>query len=82
VGNAVLVRYADDLLVIFQREDDARRVLEVLPKRLAKYGLQIHLDKTRLVDFRRPDRRPASPRDEGHRDWPGTFDCPARGTGW
>ncbi len=74
VGNAVLVRYADDLLVIFQREDDARRVLEVLPKRLAKYGLQIHPEKTRLVDVRRPDRRPASPRDAGDRDWPGTFD--------
>lgn len=73
-GNAVLVRYADDLLIIFEREDDARRVLEVLPKRLAKYGLQIHPDKTRLIDFRRPDRRPASPRDGGQRDWPGTFD--------
>ena len=43
----------------FAREDDARRVLEVLPKRLGKYGLQIHPDKTRLVPFLRPTSRPA-----------------------
>jgi group II intron reverse transcriptase/maturase len=55
-GRARLIRYADDLLIVFGRKDDARRVLEVLPKRFGKYGLTLHPDKTRLVDFIRPDR--------------------------
>jgi hypothetical protein len=53
-GRAVLVRYADDFVILFAREDDARRVLEVLPRRLGKYGLTVHPEKTQLVDFRRP----------------------------
>jgi group II intron reverse transcriptase/maturase len=53
-GRAVLVRYADDFVILFAREDDAQRVMEVLPKRLGKYGLTVHPEKTRLVDFRRP----------------------------
>ena len=66
-GRAHLVRYADDFVVLFGREDDARRVYEVLPKRFAKYGLTLHPDKTRLIPFRRPDLSPeGSP--------PGTFD--------
>jgi hypothetical protein len=40
-------------------------VLDVLPKRLAKYGLTLHPEKTRLVDFRRPDRRVKSPDNNG-----------------
>jgi RNA-directed DNA polymerase len=53
-------------VIIFEHERDARRVLDVLPKRLAKYGLTLHPDKTRLVDFRRPDRRAsASPDNNG-----------------
>jgi RNA-directed DNA polymerase len=75
IGRAVLVRYADDVVIIFEQEQDARRLVDVLPKRFAKYGLTIHPEKTRLVDFRRPDRR-ASPSsdngDEGSRS--GTFD--------
>jgi RNA-directed DNA polymerase len=55
-GRAFLVRYADDFVMGFACEEDARRVLAVLPKRLGKYGLTIHPDKTRLVPFRRPDR--------------------------
>lgn len=55
-GRAVLVRYADDFVIGFEREEDARRVLEVLHKRMAKYGLTLHPDKTRLLDFRRPSR--------------------------
>lgn len=54
-GRAHLVRYADDFVMVFAREDDARRVHEVLPKRFAKYGLTVHPDKTRLLEFRRPD---------------------------
>lgn len=53
-GRAVLVRYADDLVIVFADEHDARRVAEVLPKRLARFGLRLHPEKTRLVPFRRP----------------------------
>jgi RNA-directed DNA polymerase len=56
-GEARLFRYADDAVIVFAREDDARRVFEVLPKRFAKYGLELHPGKTRLIEFRRPDRR-------------------------
>ena len=50
------VRYADDAVLVFEREDDARRVFEVLEKRLEKFGLRLHSDKTRMVDFCRPPR--------------------------
>ena len=66
-GYAEVVRYADDFVILFTRESDAKRVLEVLPKRFGKYGLTLHPDKTRLVPFRRPDRA-------GRHDSPGTFD--------
>ena len=56
-GRASLIRYADDLVVGFTDEADARRVMEVLPKRFGKYGLTIHPDKTRLVPFARPRGR-------------------------
>ena len=73
-GRAVLIRYCDDALIIFERQRDARRVLEVLPKRLAKYGLTLHPQKTRLVDFQRPDTRAdASPENDEVRTRPGTF---------
>src|SRR5262249_2391587 len=41
VGRAVLIRYGDDAVIIFAQERDAQRVLDVLPKRLAKYGLTL-----------------------------------------
>jgi group II intron reverse transcriptase/maturase len=53
-GSAKLVRFADDFVIAFEREDDARRVYEVLPKRFAKYGLELHPKKTRLVPFQKP----------------------------
>ena len=53
-GRALLVRYADDMVFVFEREEDARRVYDVLPKRFSRYGLTLHPDKTRLVPFRRP----------------------------
>jgi group II intron reverse transcriptase/maturase len=56
-GSAFLVRYADDFVMGFVCEEDARRVLEVLPKRFGKYGLTLHPDKTRLVPFQRPGQR-------------------------
>lgn len=53
-GRVRLIRYADDFVICFEREDDARRVAEVLPKRFAKYGLRLHPDKTRLLRYTRP----------------------------
>lgn len=70
-GKATLVRYADDAVIVFDHETDARRVLEVLPKRFARYGLTLHPEKTRLVEFGRPLRRRS---DDDERGGPGTFD--------
>ena len=53
-AKAFMIRYADDLVMVFASERDANRVMAVLPKRLEKHGLNIHPDKTRLVRFRRP----------------------------
>lgn len=55
---AFAVRFADDAALVFEREDDARRVLDVLPQWFAKYGLRLHPEKARLVDFRSPYRTP------------------------
>jgi group II intron reverse transcriptase/maturase len=53
-GPCLLIRYADDLVLAFSKEGDARRVMAVLPKRFGKFGLALHPEKTRLMDFRRP----------------------------
>ncbi len=53
-GRCALVRYADDIVLVFKHESDARRVMEVLPKRFERYGLRLHPEKTRLVRFERP----------------------------
>lgn len=71
-GRGFLIRYADDFVMGFACEEDARRVPEVLPKRFGKYGLSLHPDKTRLVPFRAP---PSSDRTSSDRPAePGTFD--------
>jgi group II intron reverse transcriptase/maturase len=70
-GRVHLVRFADDVVMVFSHRPDALQVLEVLPKRLGKHGLTLHPDKTRLVPFRRPRRTPDDP-DDGPR--PGSFD--------
>lgn len=69
-GETALIRYADDFVIAFTQESDAQRVAEVLPQRLAKYHLQVHPDKTRLVRFVRPHRED---RDGGSTS-PETFD--------
>ena len=72
-GRGFLIRFADDFVMCFDREEDAQRVMAAVAKRLAKYGLTVHPTKTRLVPFRRPPRhlrRPAS----GAGSPPGTFD--------
>jgi group II intron reverse transcriptase/maturase len=71
-GRAFLVRYADDAVLVFEKEHDARRVMEVLPKRFAKYGLTLHPEKTRLVVFRRPPRKGS--REGREEPQSGTFD--------
>jgi group II intron reverse transcriptase/maturase len=65
-GSAFLVRFADDMAMGFEREDDARRVLEALPKRFEKYGLKLHPEKTRLIRF--------TPPGDGNGGQGGTFD--------
>jgi len=52
-GEAHEIRYADDAILCFQYREDAEKVLEVLPKRFAKFGLTLHPEKTRLIAFGR-----------------------------
>jgi group II intron reverse transcriptase/maturase len=56
-GRAFMVRYADDAVLCFEREDDAKRMMEVVPKRFERFGLELNLAKTKLVDFRKPEER-------------------------
>jgi group II intron reverse transcriptase/maturase len=63
-GRSFLVRYADDAVMGFALEQDARRVYEVLAKRFARFGLTLHPEKTRLVRFERPSRSGSRPRPE------------------
>jgi RNA-directed DNA polymerase len=53
-GKAHLVRYVDDFVIGFEREDDAKRVIGVLGRRFERYGLRLHPEKTRLLHFGRP----------------------------
>jgi len=55
-GKAKLLRFADDFLIGFEHREDAEKVRGELEKRLAQYGLELHPEKTRMVDFRRPPR--------------------------
>ena len=70
-GRAFLVRYADDALMVFKKEEDARRVMEVLPKRFGKFGLTLHPEKTRLINFQKPRKKPEDSDDD---QGPGSFD--------
>ncbi len=69
-GRVFLIRFADDFVLGFTCEADARQVLELLPQRFTEHGLTIHPDKTRLVRFR-PRSKDRSPK---HTDEPHTFD--------
>ncbi len=89
-GRAFVVRYADDLVIGFSDDDDARRVLEVLPKRFGKYGLDLHAEKTRMVRFAPPPGRPGD-EDPPEGPKPETFDflgfshywaCSRKGKRW
>lgn len=67
-GKATLIRYCDDFIITFERKDDAQRVMDVLGKRMGRFGLSLHPDKTQLLCFRRP------PRDQKSGKGPATFD--------
>ena len=66
-GRAHLTRFADDFVLVFETEEDARRVQEVLPKRFGKYGLRLHPDKTRLMRFAPPPSSPPPQQTETQR---------------
>ncbi len=72
-GRSFLIRFADDFVMGFSSEADARRVLDVLPKRFGRYGLTLHPTKTRLVRFVRPPRQ-AEAKGDGRPPKPPTFD--------
>ena len=69
-GRTFLIRYADDFVMGFEFEEDARRVYAVLPKRFEKWGLRLHPEKTRLIPFARPEKGSG----DGGPTEPGTFD--------
>src|ERR1700736_281543 len=52
-GDMIIVRYADDIIVGFEHEADARRFLEAMRERLGEFALSLHPDKTRLIEFGR-----------------------------
>jgi RNA-directed DNA polymerase len=72
-GEAFLIRYADDFVIGVARADDAQRIMEVLPKRMSKYGLTVHPEKTRLVRFQPPEADD-SETEERDQPAPRTFD--------
>ena len=70
-GNVIIVRYADDSVVGFQYKNDAKRFLKDLTERMGKFGLELHPDKTRLIEFGRFASANRRKRGEGK---PETFD--------
>jgi RNA-directed DNA polymerase len=85
-GQVITVRFADDFTVGFEHEEDARRFLDELHQRLAKFGLELHPDKTRLIEFGRHAARRRRVRGLGR---PETFDflgfthiCATTRSGW
>jgi group II intron reverse transcriptase/maturase len=64
-GNLVVVRYADDLVVGFQNRTDAERFLNEFRERLTKFGLELHPEKTRLIEFGTSAERNRKRRGEG-----------------
>ena len=70
-GDVIIVRFADDFIVGFEEREDAERFLAELRERFAKFGLELHPDKTRLIEFGRHAARRRAARGEGK---PETFD--------
>lgn len=57
-GDSMLIRFADDFLLGFTNREDAIRVMQVLPRRLGKYGLTLHPEKTRLIELTEGKKQP------------------------
>lgn len=70
-GEVIYVRYADDFVIGFREESDARRCLAALGQRIAKFGLELHPEKTRLIEFGRFAEERRAKRGDGP---PETFD--------
>jgi RNA-directed DNA polymerase len=70
-GRCFLSRFADDFVIGFELESDARRVMDVLPKRFGRFGLTIHPTKTKLIEFGRPKRTQLSGKGKGTFDFLG-----------
>jgi RNA-directed DNA polymerase len=64
-GDVIVVRYADDMVLGFENRADAERFLEAFRERLAKFGLELHADKTRLIEFGRFAARNRKQRGQG-----------------
>jgi RNA-directed DNA polymerase len=70
-GDMIIVRYADDIIVGFQHEGDARRFWDAMRERLGEFALRLHPDKTRLIEF---GRFAAANRERRGLSKPETFD--------
>ena len=70
-GEVIIVRYADDFVIGFREEADARNCLVALQERMTKFGLELHPDKTRLIEFGRYAEERRAKRGNGP---PETFD--------
>ena len=70
-GEVIIIRYVDDIVVGFQYKDEAERFLKELEERVKKFGLELHPEKTRLIEF---GRFAASNRLERKQGKPETFD--------
>ena len=70
-GDVILIRYADDSVVGFQYENEAKRFLAGMQERFARFGLTLHPEKTRLIEFGRYAEAQRNKRGEGR---PETFD--------
>src|SRR5438105_13138938 len=57
-GDSFLISFADDFLLGFTNKEGAMPVMKVLPKRLGKYGLTLHPEKTRLIDLETEKGKP------------------------
>ena len=55
-GKCFVIRYADDFILGFESLEDARKVVEVLPARFGKYGLELHPEKTKMIPFGKPKK--------------------------
>ena len=70
-GRCFLIRFADDFIIGFELEADARRVMAVLPKRFDRFNLAIHPEKTALIEFTKPRRHALSATGTGTFDFLG-----------